>query len=521
MAMKYLYGAAVQGIQEFIFQTNKLRDIIGASNLVEKICTEMFFEVLGNEVPKSRQELKVLLKQDESFILHAAGNIKYVFDSPEKCRLVVREFPRKVITEAPGITISQAVVTFGDAPDAEKPCFGEAVSLLESKLRIQRNRPFSSITNGLIGIRRSRQTGLPIPVEGLHIDKDEFGVDIATLKKRQYQNLQDLCVKSFGLPGEELSHYLIPYEIEDMTDKNNWIAVIHADGNGLGQIVRKIGKDPEKFRKFSMSLDDATERAANKAFSDVMSKFSFRDRLPIRPIVLSGDDFSAICRADIALDYTESFIRHFEEETCGLISGDDGIFTEGTVRDRMTACAGIAYVKSTYPFYYAYDLAESLCSAAKKDAKDKDSIKRGQELAASCIMFHKVQDSFTEEYGEIVERELHPCEGISLKGGPYYLKPKDGRWTIGQLKYAANELEGKDGNAAKTAIRKFLGTLPGSKAAAFQQLDRAQAMHPNSSILRELTKPLRSDNLNGETVDVYPAYDALVLDKIDNQVVSK
>lgn len=30
---KFLYGAAVQGIQNFIFQTNSLKEIIGASML--------------------------------------------------------------------------------------------------------------------------------------------------------------------------------------------------------------------------------------------------------------------------------------------------------------------------------------------------------------------------------------------------------------------------------------------------------------------------------------------------------
>ena len=40
----YLYGAAVQGIQGFIFQTNELKDIVGASELVEEICTKMFAE---------------------------------------------------------------------------------------------------------------------------------------------------------------------------------------------------------------------------------------------------------------------------------------------------------------------------------------------------------------------------------------------------------------------------------------------------------------------------------------------
>ena len=34
---KYLYGASVQGIQEFIFKTNKLKEIIGASKIVEKM----------------------------------------------------------------------------------------------------------------------------------------------------------------------------------------------------------------------------------------------------------------------------------------------------------------------------------------------------------------------------------------------------------------------------------------------------------------------------------------------------
>jgi hypothetical protein len=43
----WLYGAAVQGIQGFIYQTNELKDIIGASELVEEICTLEFAEALG------------------------------------------------------------------------------------------------------------------------------------------------------------------------------------------------------------------------------------------------------------------------------------------------------------------------------------------------------------------------------------------------------------------------------------------------------------------------------------------
>ena len=35
--VKYIYGASIQGIQSFIFQTNELKDIVGASELVENI----------------------------------------------------------------------------------------------------------------------------------------------------------------------------------------------------------------------------------------------------------------------------------------------------------------------------------------------------------------------------------------------------------------------------------------------------------------------------------------------------
>lgn len=78
---KFLYGAAVQGIQNFIFQTDKLQEIVGASELVEQICKDKFAELLG----KSVEDLEI----DENAILNAAGNIKYVFKERADCEKVV------------------------------------------------------------------------------------------------------------------------------------------------------------------------------------------------------------------------------------------------------------------------------------------------------------------------------------------------------------------------------------------------------------------------------------------------
>ena len=44
---KYLYGAAVQGIQGYIFQTNELQDIIGASAGTVNIGSSKAYKVIA------------------------------------------------------------------------------------------------------------------------------------------------------------------------------------------------------------------------------------------------------------------------------------------------------------------------------------------------------------------------------------------------------------------------------------------------------------------------------------------
>ncbi len=77
--MGYLYGASVQGIQNFIFQTNELKDIVGASELVAQICTQLFRETVGAPY------------RDEALIIGAAGNVRYYFDDLETCAKTVRD----------------------------------------------------------------------------------------------------------------------------------------------------------------------------------------------------------------------------------------------------------------------------------------------------------------------------------------------------------------------------------------------------------------------------------------------
>ena len=494
---KYLYGAAVQGIQSFIFQTNELKDIIGASELVEQICTNLFDEFQG---------------ETGEIIVSAAGNIKCIFSSEDECRKAVREFPKKAMLYAPGITISEAVVKMENDMD-----FGNAVELLEKRLRAQRNKPLPSITTGLMGMERSRKTGLPAVSEA-----DGDFLDIGTKRKREQNNWSKikqgtstthrLYEKSLGLP---IDRDVFALNLEDMTGNNNWLAIIHADGNGLGEVVSAIGNTPSMLESFSKGLDKATAEASHLAFKEMQDLYGLsydsNSVIPFRPVVLGGDDLTMICRADLALPFTQFFIRHFEEKTKELMNL---LKEKGNIpHDCLTACAGIAYIKSSFPFYYGYHLAETLCDRAKRDAK-----RDNQAPAPSCIMFHKVQSSFVESFDEIAKKELQPYEGHSFEFGPYYLTTHDKRWTVDDLIKYVKQLGSKAGNAVKSDIRQWMTLMSDHPNKAQQKSERVKSISKGWEY--DLYNKATSSYVR-EQVNVYPAYDMLVLHSIASFIKKK
>ena len=502
---KYLYGAAVQGIQGFIFQTTKLREIVGASELVKEICERLFEDTVGKSYCEYDENTQI------GSILHAAGNIKYLFTSKEECEKVVRVFPKKVLDFAPGFTISQAVVEF-----EENSSFADAVDKLEQNLRIQRNKPMRNLNVGLMGIERSRQTGLPI-ISKEDADGKLSEIDASTWaklyeydrRKNEVRKRTTLELSRLAFDIKDLGYEQVAFEISDICDKNNWVAVVHADGNGLGSIVQKIGKNASKFKKFSENLDKATTAAAVDAFKAVKGKFEGVGVIPIRPIVLGGDDLTVICRADIAVDYTKEFLKAFEKHTSKLLRAEIDEVFEGVEKGGITACAGIAFIKSSYPFYYGYELAEDLCSAAKADAKNSEEIKEGKKLPQSCLMFHKVQDSFVESYKDIVERELKPCEDVSFQFGPYYLEGKEGKWTIEELLANVKHLESDKGNAIKSHLRNWMSLLHDEPGLAEQKLQRLKSLLSEKDV--KFVKSI-TDNTSA-----CPVYDMLAINTVINQ----
>jgi hypothetical protein len=322
--MPYLYGVSVQGIQSYIFETNKLKEMVGASEIVEKLSRkDEFWKDFFHD-------FSITIK-DENWIREAAGNIRFICDKKEDLEKIVRYFPLKAQVFAPSISVSQAVVEFsGDLKDLKQ----KDINDLEKNLKIQRNKPLRPPQLGLTAMARAPRTGKP----AYKRDEEDL-LDFGNAKKQNNPSSR-LIEKLLG----EQKHFL---EINDKTveftsdmekisrPNDSWIAVIHADGNGIGTLLQELGTQLEQKKKiaegsrdFSKFLDEATTEAAKQAFQNIVVQRIRNNEIklkqekdnktflfPIRPIVLGGDDITIICRADLAIDFTVEFLKQFKIQT--------------------------------------------------------------------------------------------------------------------------------------------------------------------------------------------------------------
>lgn len=475
----YLYGASIQSIQSFIFQTDRLKDIVGASELVEQACTDMFYNEFFDE--KSCR-----------LIVSAAGNVKCIFSDEDMCSRAVLSYPKRVMEKAPGVTISQAVVkmTGGD--------FSGAFDELERRLHSQRNRRVKPMASGLMAMERYRRTGMPSV--GASDARDR--IDESCYLKGKALIASTEGAGATGRLYEKLYGRRVPFEkntdMASLTGHNDWIAIIHADGNGLGEVVAEIGKDPDRMRQFSLDLDRATILSAQAACRECVGDC---DELLVRPVVIGGDDLTVVCRASVAVDFVSSYLRNFENNSRNI------------VRHELTACAGIAFIKSSYPFSYGYELAETLCGVAKKDAKREDVKFANGGKAPSCLMFHKVQSSFVEDYSVITDKELTASDGCSFRFGPYYLAEQDDRWTIDKLQCEADILSLESNNVIKTSVREWMTLMGESRNRAHQKENRVKMLDRYTDRQKELFVELTTER----SAKRFPAYDVLALLTIKNQ----
>lgn len=500
---KYLYGASIQGIQEYIYATNDLQEIIGASEIIDSLGRNL------KDKKKDDGEIFGMfdeLKQNglvEQILLNAAGNFRAIVNGEENLKKIVYNLPKKIMQNAYGITVSQATAPYnGDYETASK--------ILEQRLKTQRNRPSLPLDMSINFMLLAPKTARA--VYKIKNKKDEkILLDISSAQKREAHTRWFNKRREKDKEDKKDVQFIELKEFSQILNDKNKLAIIHADGNGLGILVKNLvevvkkNNDTGAIARFSESLDKATKNAFAKAKEKTKAALG-KNSLKIKELILSGDDMTAVCDADIALEFTKNFIEEFENQTDNK---------KPDIEQKLTMCAGIAYCNEKFPFHYAVALAEELCAAAKKHSKSKYVKDQEKDIAPSCLMFHNIQSSNFQSWDNFIKDELtikNKGNNIRCDFGPYYLK-KDGEANIDAFINLAKIYS--DEKSPKGKLREWIKELGINENLAKMMLDRINDMLENrgkfDKTLDEFYKGLSCKNLiiEKDQSQKTPIYDLL------------
>lgn len=138
-------------------------------------------------------------------------------------------------------------------------------------------------------------------------------------------------------------------ELKDLVG-SGYLALIHADGNGVGG-ARPLDDVAQAtfFHGNRVLLRRAAQRAIDVACEDEPNQ------APLIPLMLGGDDLLLVCRAEGAL----RFVIKLCEELAVLQSNDESGF-------KLTLGVGVVFAKHTIPIHRLHEVAEQLANSAKR-----------------------------------------------------------------------------------------------------------------------------------------------------------
>lgn len=447
-----------RSIQKYVFASNKLKTNAGASYLVDSI----FSDLMENHVldrskmpPEHWRDADTVQIFDpknaecEYEVIYIGGGNMFILVNavPHKnddaailkaCRNIVSRWSRIMLQYLPGIKTGAAVDVLNLECDVN-----DKIALSKELSRQLSEKIYKQLKDNQNAILPQ----VDIPYTGLTLECDTSG-KTATLKtdangKYRWISAETAAkMKAFRFATEKLNKKYadiisvegnIKYEFASELDKmgakdgESYICVIHIDGNNMGV---KFGscEGLQERKDLSIKVGSIVEDGFRKLLSGIVAEYDTYgdyldmeklyddehgcDILPIRPIIIGGDDVTFVCPGRLGLTYAKRFIEAvngydlLEKAQYGRMKEKN---KKAAINRSMSCCGGIAIVPAKYPFFRAYELAEQLCSIAKKKSRETDN---------SLIDFAILHGDMYSSIESLRQDQYQGVEG-GLHYGPY------------------------------------------------------------------------------------------------------
>ncbi len=426
------------GIQNYIFSSNRLKDNIGASHIVAKVFEQILPEILRKVVadrppdrawyedPQTIHMTQGNIAAEIGYI--GGGNALIFFRNKEKAFQFIKMFTRTLLERTPGLHTA-----FGCIDDFRIDNFKDDMKRLHEKLRENKSSVFPNVTLMKYGFTAEcPRTGesaeaildeRKLPISSVIHQKTNAAYLAREELQKELNNKLQRTNKCWKLTNDM-------EELGQVKNEFNYIAVVHIDGNQMGARIQQC-PTLASLRKLSISVQKATHESFQNMVLELIEAFESNristaddvaiekddyenQILPIRPIIIGGDDITFVCHGKLGVWLSERFIQSFMNKK---VSDEH----------RLTACAGIAIVKTKYPFFRAYTMALHLMEQAKKLSRKSNG--------ESCL------DFFISSGGFLTPRNLRddaPCGRLHF--GPYFIGKEKNYKDIVHIKNIIKEL---------------------------------------------------------------------------------
>lgn len=427
----------VSSIQQYVFASNKLKENLGASYLVENIFERNLRTVLEDldehcEFDQWKIQPQKICICDQNHKVEVGyiggGNALIFFKNRDTAVKLGRIWSQNLLINAPGLKPSIAIDEVDCSSLADKEKFPVTIGSLLDKLHENKLSHQPQTTFPRHGITAEcHHTGLS--AEFFDKKSDSYVSSVAMEKMNSSQAATDELHEKFS---SVLKGYRFPTELNELgqTEGDSHISIVHIDGNRMGSRFQEC-KTLEEIRLLSISVKKATEDSFANLIKLIIQKieqdnniFDYFDfngiLLPIRPIIMGGDDITFVSPGKLGIYFAEIFMKEFSEK-----EASDG--------RKLSSCAGVSIIKTKYPFYRGYQLAEGLCGHAKKIAH--------KETDSSWIDFHIAYGGFSGSIEDIRENNYTGSYG-NLCLRPYRVTGKIDYCSLSECIRGINQLSG-------------------------------------------------------------------------------
>lgn len=389
----------IRSKQEYIFRSNRLAEIMGASANITESWNSLFRQAEHLEKRIRRVEdmedfdIGEVTEAFEAHSLHmvelfqGGGNDTILYDSMETYIEVNQAFSRYLLQHDPGM-IPMAVCTryTGDYQKDYRALMQEAER--------EKNRMISGQNHFILPFSMmDRNTFQPyayvVEAEGGQVRLTEE----AYAKRIQGKRIADRD------PGTRILDDLV-------TEKNeeSLLAVVHADGNNMGIKISKMLEGITDYSACVSKMRQFTSDTANAFVTQgLQALYDCRKRLEqnnegryrkqsffFRRIIADGDDITFVCNARFAMEYVQAYLNSVQT------------YQERNHSEWMySSCAGICIFHSHYPFARAYSMAEQACDQAKKKVHGST----GKPIEESWVDFHYIHNGIGGDLSGIRKRQ--------------------------------------------------------------------------------------------------------------------